>query len=86
LEKDINILGKRNNRNDNLNNVIIPVGNIGREEMKNDGLNVHMNNADDDEEYKLTDEDKELMELYGQKIRVVRWYFENDKVVKQQKK
>ena len=33
----------------------------------------------EDEEKELSQEDKELIEIYGPKIRVVKWSFENDK-------
>lgn len=32
----------------------------------------------DDGELELTEEELDLIKLYGPKIRVVRWYFEND--------
>ncbi len=44
------------------------------EEKKNDGI-FRDNDADDDI---LSEEDKNIIELYGPKIRVIRWYFEND--------
>ena len=31
----------------------------------------------------MTEEDKELIEIYGPKIRVIRWYFENDSMVRE---
>ena len=42
--------------------------------------------SDEAEEEKLSEEEQELIEIYGQKIRMLRWYFENDKIVQQQAK
>ena len=36
---------------------------------------------DENEEFKLTEEDLELIELYGPRIRVVKWLFENDAII-----
>lgn len=74
LDSKLSLLGKR----------LLRPGLPLREEEKKDG-DVRMGEAlqlNYYEEYRLSEEDKHLIELYGPKIHVVRWYFENDQVVK----
>eukprot|EP00347_Sterkiella_histriomuscorum_P016706 403352164 len=65
---------------------------VQEEEKKQNYGNGQMNQIDNNinfqdlENPQLTKEDEELIALYGPKIRVIKWYFENDSQVQQQVK
>ncbi len=69
-----------------------PIRNEDREEMKEEqkrgrvgsgGANIDYESLKDDV---LTEEEQELIELYGNKICSIRWYFENTDALKKKKK
>jgi len=88
LQKDANILGKRqqratqNQNKDVKDNEEIKYEPNALKRLKvSDASLFKMEGAKTEEEMK---EEQELIDLYGPKIKVVRWYFENNEAIKSQ--